>query len=141
MVTDQIDSSITPPLDRVGQTPVPDDHADVPRDVCRQRTGQTALDRKPARILRGKYAAYAAWGQDKALPGEESFTVPYQDLAKDRFLLGSPDDVVSELKRYSEELGVNMMIFRMQWPGMPQEQVLKQIELLGREVIPQIEEF
>ena len=31
-----------------------------------------------------------------------------------------------------------MMIFRMQWPGMPQEQVLKQIELLGREVIPQV---
>ena len=31
-----------------------------------------------------------------------------------------------------------MMIFRMQWPGMPQEQALKQIELLGREVIPQV---
>jgi hypothetical protein len=46
--------------------------------------------------------------------------------------------VVSEVTRYSEELGVNMMIFRMQWPGMPQEQVLKQIELLGREVIPQV---
>ena len=62
----------------------------------------------------------------------------YLAATRDRFLLGSPDDVVAELKRYSEELGVNMMIFRMQWPGMPQEQVLKQIELLGREVIPQV---
>ena len=67
--------------------------------------------------------------------------MPYQDLAKDRFLLGSPDDVVSEVTRYSEDLGVNMMIFRMQWPGMPQEQVLKQIELLGREVIPRVKDL
>jgi hypothetical protein len=49
--------------------------------------------------------------------------------------------VVSEVTRYSEELGVNMMIFRMQWPGMPQEQVLKQIELLGREVIPRVKDL
>jgi len=105
-----------------------------------------ARDRETAYIesqpyLEPKYAAYASWGQDKALPGEESFSVPYQDLAKDRFLLGSPGDVVSELKRYNHELGVNYMIFRMQWPGMPQEQVLKQIELLGREVIPQVKDI
>ena len=88
--------------------------------------------------LASKYAAYAAWGQDKALPGEESFSVPYQDLARDRFLLGSPEDVVGEIRRYEQELGVNYLIFRMQWPGMSQEQTLRQIELLGREVIPQV---
>ena len=118
----------------------------VPADLPMMREMYVAADREAAYIesqpyLEGKYAAYASWGQDKALPGEESFSVPYQDLARDRFLLGSPEDVVSELKRYSEELGVNMMIFRMQWPGMPQEQVLKQIELLGREVIPQVAGF
>ena len=48
---------------------------------------------------------------------------------------------MSEFRRYAEELGVNHMICRMQWPGMPQEQVLKQINLLGREVIPRIKEF
>ena len=118
----------------------------VPDVLPMMREMYVAADRETAYIesqpyLEGKYAAYAAWGQDKALPGEESFSVPYQDLAKDRFLLGSPDDVVSELNRYRDELGINMMIFRMQWPGMPQEQVLKQIELLGREVIPRVKEL
>ena len=118
----------------------------VPADLPMMREMYVAADRETAYIesqpyLEGKYAAYAAWGQDKALPGDESFSIPYQDLAKDRFLLGSPDDVVAELKRYAQELGVNMMIFRMQWPGMPQEQVLRQIELLGREVIPQVADF
>ena len=118
----------------------------VPSELPMMREMYVAQDRETAFIeshpfLEGKYKAYADWGQDKALPGEESFSVPYQDLAKDRFLLGSPDDIVSEFRRYAEELGVNHMICRMQWPGMPQEQVLKQIELLGREVIPRIKDF
>ena len=118
----------------------------VPEELPMMRELYVAADRETAYIesqpfLEGKYAAYASWGQDKALPGEESFSVPYQDLARDRFLLGSPGDVVSELQRYSEELGINHMVFRMQWPGMPQEQVLKQIDLLGREVIPQVSDL
>ena len=88
--------------------------------------------------LEAKYAAYASWGQDKALPGNESFSVPFQDLARDRFLLGSPDDVAQEMLRYQDELGVNYLIFRMQWPGMPQEQALRQIELMGKEVLPRV---
>ena len=88
--------------------------------------------------LESKYAAYASWGQDKALPGDEDFTVPYEQLARDRFLLGSPDDVVGEIQRYEKDLGVNYLIFRMQWPGMPQDKVLEQIELMGRHVIPRV---
>jgi len=72
------------------------------------------------------------------MPGGESFSVPYKDLAKDRFLLGSPDDVVDEINRYGEELGVNYMIFRMQWPGMDQKFALRQIEIMGRDVIPRL---
>ena len=125
-------------LDEFGN-PVPDD-LPMMREMYVAEDRETAyLESRP--FLEAKYKAYADWGQDKALPGEESFSVPYQDLAKDRFLLGSPDDIVEEFRRYHDELGVNHMICRMQWPGMPQEKVLKQIELLGREVIPRIREF
>ena len=115
----------------------------TPEALPMMRELYVAQDRETAYVesepyLASKYAAYAAWGQDKALPGEESFSVPYQDLARDRFLLGSPEDVVGEIRRYERELGVNYLIFRMQWPGMSQEQTLRQIELLGREVIPRV---
>ena len=115
----------------------------TPEALPMMRELYVAQDRETAYVesepyLASKYAAYAAWGQDKALPGEESFSVPYQDLARDRFLLGSPEDVVGEIRRYEQELGVNYLIFRMQWPGMSQEQTLRQIDLLGREVIPQV---
>jgi alkanesulfonate monooxygenase SsuD/methylene tetrahydromethanopterin reductase-like flavin-dependent oxidoreductase (luciferase family) len=100
-----------------------------------------AQDRETAYVasrpyLEGKYQAYAAWGQDRALPGNESFSIPYEDLCRDRFLLGSPSDVAQEIERYQDELGINYLIFRMQWPGMEHAQVMRQIELMAREVIP-----
>ena len=115
----------------------------MPAQLPMVREMYVAADRETAFVesqpyLEGKYAAYAAWGQDKALPGEEDFTVPYADLARDRFVLGAPDDIVREIERYESELGVTHILFRMQWPGMPHEQVLRQLELLGREVVPRV---
>ena len=115
----------------------------MPRALPMMRELYVAEDRETAFLesepyLAPKYAAYAAWGQDKALPGEESFSIPYQELARDRFLLGSPDEVVAEIKRYESELEANYLIFRMQWPGMDQDQVLRQIELMKNEVIPRV---
>ncbi len=114
-----------------------------PQALPMMRELYVAEDRETAYLesqpyLESKYAAYASWGQDKALPGNESFSVPYQDLARDRFLLGAPDDVAQEMLRYRDELGVNYLIFRMQWPGMGLDQTLRQIELLGREVLPKV---
>ncbi|MDA0733107.1 MAG: LLM class flavin-dependent oxidoreductase [Chloroflexi bacterium] len=115
----------------------------LPDTLPMMRELYIAEDRETAYVesepyLAPKYQAYAAWGQDKALPGEESFSIPYQELAKDRFLLGSPEEVVQEIRRYEKELDANCLIFRMQWPGMAQAQVLRQIELLGKAVIPRI---
>ena len=86
--------------------------------------------------LEGKYAAYAAWGQDKALPGEESFRVSFDELAKDRFILGSPDDVIQQLEQRIATLDANYFIFRAGWPGMESWKVLKVLELMGKEVLP-----
>ena len=122
-------------LEKAGQ-PTPDT-LPMMRELYVASDRETAfLESQP--YLETKYAAYAAWGQDKALPGNESFSVPYQDLARDRFLLGSPEDVAQEMLRYQDELGVNYLIFRMQWPGMPQEQALRQIEIMGKEVLPRV---
>ena len=120
-------------LDRVGQTAP--DAMPMFREMYVAEDRATAIaESRP--YLESKYAAYASWGQDKALPGEESFRVPFEDLARDRFLIGSPDDIVDEIRRYESELGANYIIFRMQWPGLPQDKVLKQMTLLREHVIP-----
>ena len=53
-----------------------------------------------------------------------------------RFIIGSPEDVVRECERYAEEIGTRHLIFRMQFPGIPHEKVMRSIRLLGEEVMP-----
>ncbi len=121
-------------IDKAGN-PMPD--LPMMRELYVAKDRETAyIESKP--YLESKYAAYAAWGQDKVLPGNESFTVPYEELSRDRFLLGSPDDVAQEMQRYESELGATYLIFRMQWPGMSQSQLMKQIEIMGQDVIPRV---
>ncbi|HTZ37927.1 MAG TPA: hypothetical protein VMB84_17995, partial [Stellaceae bacterium] len=86
--------------------------------------------------LEAKYAAYAAWGQDKALPGEESFRVAFDALARDRFILGSPDEVIEQLEHRITRLDANYFIFRAGWPGMEIWKVMRTLELMGAKVLP-----
>src|SRR6476646_7145976 len=87
-------------------------------------------------FLEAKYAAYAEWGQDKALPGQESFRVPFEDLARDRFVLGTPDEVIEQIEGRIRRLDANYLIFRMGWPGMEGNKVLRVIEMMGEKVLP-----
>lgn len=88
------------------------------------------------RHLEAKYHAYQRWEQDKALPEGETFGGSFDELARDRFILGDPARVRDEIARYRECLGVTTMIFRLQWPGTDQANVLRSIRLLGEQVIP-----
>ena len=86
-------------------------------------------------FLGGKYEAYAQWGQDKALPGEESFRVPFKELAHDRFIIGTPEDCIRELERY-RALGMAFGSFRMILPGMPLKDGIRNMELFAEKVMP-----
>jgi alkanesulfonate monooxygenase SsuD/methylene tetrahydromethanopterin reductase-like flavin-dependent oxidoreductase (luciferase family) len=97
-------------------------------------TRRAALDESRP-YLEPKYRAYADWGLDKPMPKEESLSVPFDDLARDRFIIGTPEECRADIDRHARVLGVNHFIFRVQWPGMPQEDALPQIERLGREII------
>jgi alkanesulfonate monooxygenase SsuD/methylene tetrahydromethanopterin reductase-like flavin-dependent oxidoreductase (luciferase family) len=87
-------------------------------------------------FLAAKYAAYADWGQDKVLPGRESFRVAFDALARDRFILGTPDDAIAQLEERVRRLQSSYVILRVSWPGMEQAAVLRVIERLGRHVLP-----
>jgi alkanesulfonate monooxygenase SsuD/methylene tetrahydromethanopterin reductase-like flavin-dependent oxidoreductase (luciferase family) len=91
-----------------------------------------------APYLARKYAVYTAWGQDRAVPVEQTFDRPLEELARDRFIIGTPDDLVAAAQRYATQLGVTTLILRAQWPGMPREQVLDQIRLIGQAVVARV---
>ena len=106
------------------------------RELCIAQTAHEAL-REATPYIREKYRAYAAWGQDRAMPGRERFDVPFERLVKDRFIIGGPEECIEEIHRYRKHVGNTHLVLRMQWPGMPNSSVLSQIELLGKRVIPE----
>ncbi len=114
------------------------DRLPLGREVFVGRTHEEAFA-NAAPYLGGKYEAYAQWGQDKALPGDENFREPFEDLARDRFVIGSPDEVVEELSRY-RALGMSHGCFRMMWPGMPLDDGIANLELFADRVAPQLRE-
>jgi alkanesulfonate monooxygenase SsuD/methylene tetrahydromethanopterin reductase-like flavin-dependent oxidoreductase (luciferase family) len=81
--------------------------------------------------LRYKYAAYSSWGLDRQSEGAESFNQPFEDFVKDRFIIGDKSFVRDEIARYHALLGVNHFVMRVQWPGLPQDKVLRTIRTLG----------
>ncbi|MBO0850027.1 MAG: LLM class flavin-dependent oxidoreductase [Pseudonocardia sp.] len=108
------------------------------REVYCAPTRERALELASPHLA-GKYAVYADWGQDRVLPGNESFRTGYTDLAADRFVVGSPEDCLAALLPWRDEIGVNHFIFRTDWAGMPVTDALASLRLLAREVAPALQ--
>jgi probable F420-dependent oxidoreductase len=93
-----------------------------------------------APYIAAKYRSYYTWGMGKNVPGESGEALSIEDLVRDRFVIGTPDDAIRESLRHRDELGVTHLIVRLNFPGMSQANVLKAIRLFGKEVLPAIRE-
>ena len=58
------------------------------------------------------------------------------NLARDRFILGDPDEIIAQLEIRIERLEQNYFIFRAGWPGIESWKVMRSIELMGKHVLP-----
>ncbi len=81
--------------------------------------------------LHYKYSAYASWGLNRQATDLEMFGMPFEDFVRDRFIIGDKVSVAEEIAKYREKLGVDHIIMRVQWPGLPQEMALNSIRRLG----------
>ena len=89
--------------------------------------------------LAGKYAVYASWGQDKAMPaGDSDLTAAFEDLACDRFLVGSADEVAEQMIALARATGVNHVVMSIQWSGVPQSLALETLQRLAEDVFPKV---
>ena len=112
-----------------------------PQEIPIRRELFVAKDRDTALrtclpYLERKYQTYLSWGQSGALPPEDTLDLPFDELRDQRFIIGSPDDCVEQLRLYHQRLGANHFLLRVQWAGMPQKQVLEAITLVGERIIP-----
>src|SRR5207253_11096875 len=108
------------------------------REVFVARSRSEAI-RLCAPFLAAKYKAYHEWGQDRAMPkGDNDLGAGFDDLIRDRFLLGSPDEVAEQMLALNRATGINHLIMSVQWPGMPQSLALDELHMLAEEVFPRV---
>jgi alkanesulfonate monooxygenase SsuD/methylene tetrahydromethanopterin reductase-like flavin-dependent oxidoreductase (luciferase family) len=88
--------------------------------------------------LEAKYKAYRDWGQDKVMPAGDHFDLDFEDLMNDRFLFGSPNEVIEQILRLKTRFGVNTLILGIHWVGMPASLALEQMQLISEQVFPAV---
>lgn len=113
------------------------DHRPIRRDVYVAETTDDAVETAMPYLL-GKYESLAEWGIVDE--GPEDDRERFEAVREGRYIVGSPDEVVAELTELNDRLGVDHVVARVQWPGMSHDRATEAIELLGREVLPRIDD-
>jgi alkanesulfonate monooxygenase SsuD/methylene tetrahydromethanopterin reductase-like flavin-dependent oxidoreductase (luciferase family) len=121
------------------------DEVDQPlfRDGVIAETTEEALELAHEYIVPGYESQYQGRGHESSGRGDLGHDVirgEYEprDLVEDRFIVGDPDDWVSELRSYEDHLGADHVVARIYFEGMSHERVMDQLELLCREVAPNV---
>lgn len=104
------------------------------REACIAPTDEEALATARPHLA-GKYAAYVDWGQSDVLPPSDTLRREWEELRAGRFVVGSPETAAAQVREL-RELGVTELVLRVQWPGMPQRDALRTLELLASDVLP-----
>jgi len=67
---------------------------------------------------------------------DASIATDLDKLMEDRFIIGGPDQCISKIRRFVEAYGMTHLICRTFFPGMPHGQIMLELELVAREVVP-----
>jgi probable F420-dependent oxidoreductase len=114
------------------QTFVADSHAEIER-VWWPHMRDIALDYFRATVEGGRFRGDGL----SRIESEAEWT--YQRVAPERFLVGTPEEIVSELRRYERECHCDTVIFHVRLGSGPDPEVVRRcIRRLGAEVIPKL---
>jgi alkanesulfonate monooxygenase SsuD/methylene tetrahydromethanopterin reductase-like flavin-dependent oxidoreductase (luciferase family) len=84
-------------------------------------------------------AIYVKWKQNEAMNDPNELSWSFDKLARGRFILGSPEECLDQIKEYESRLGVSYMLPRFDWtPGLAQEEILASMRLFGEKVIQRL---
>ena len=72
--------------------------------------------------------------------GDDDLSMVFDELAGNRFIIGSPDDVTEQIAALNRTLGVNHLVMSVQWSDMPQSLVTDTMHILAERVFPQVEQ-
>jgi len=102
------------------------------RDVIIADTDREARELAEKHIMISYRKEYAGGWRHPFI--DASIATDLDALMKDRFLIGGPDQVVRALKPFVSEYGMTHLICRVFFPGMPHRHIMRELELIAKEV-------
>ena len=123
-------------LDKAGK-PFPDEFP-MRREVFVAETRKEALH-YAGPYLKQKYDAYKKWGQGNQMPEtDDNLSAAFDELAGDRFIIGSPEEVTDQIVNLNREIGTNHLIMSINWADMPHSLTMETMEILSERGFPQV---
>lgn len=107
------------------------------RNIVVARDRDTAV-RDAGPYLAASYKLFGEWGLFQEVVGAKSRQLQFDELLEGRVILGSPEHCAAELLALAHATGTRRIICRIQWLGMPQDIVMRTIEMLGGDVLPML---
>jgi len=104
------------------------------RDLIIADTDRKARELAEAHIMIAYRREYAGGWRHPFI--DASIATDLDRLMEDRFIIGGPDQCVRKIRRFVEEYGMTHLICRTFFPGMAHEHIMRELELIVREVAP-----
>jgi len=103
------------------------------RDVIIADTDQEARALAEAHIMVAYRREYAGGWRHPFI--DASIATDLDKLMEDRFIIGGPDQCIAKIRRFVEAYGMTHLICRTFFPGMPHAHIMRELELLAKEVM------
>ncbi len=107
------------------------------REVIVAETAEQARELAEKHLLVNYRDEYGGGWSHPLIGAEDSAPVgQLEELGRDRFIIGDPDECIAKINRFQGTFGVDHLICRLYFPGMAHQHIMRELELLAKEVIP-----
>lgn len=116
------------------------DPVDVPtpltREVVVAETRERAWELAEKYVMVNYRDEYGGGWNHPLIGSQDQTPVALESLSNDRFIVGNPDDCIAQIRRFVETFGVDHLICRLYFAGMPHAHIMTELRLLSTEVFP-----
>ncbi|MGH7356452.1 MAG: LLM class flavin-dependent oxidoreductase [Candidatus Rokuibacteriota bacterium] len=104
------------------------------RDLIIADTDRRARELAEAHIMAAYRREYAGGWRHPFI--DAAIATDLDRLMADRFIIGGPDECVAQIRPFVEQYGATHLVFRTFFPEMPHAHIMRELDLLAREVMP-----
>lgn len=106
------------------------------REVVIAETRERAWDLAEKYVMVNYRDEYGGGWKHPLIGSQDQTPVALDSLSQDRFIVGNPEDCISQIKRFEATFGVDHLICRLYFAGMPHDHIMTELKLLAQEVFP-----